>query len=902
METALTYLQSQVDYRVVWLLLYDRASHSIVGQGGRSPELGKQNFLRERLVLKSGSLLEQIVLQQRVLIIPNLCEEPKAGPLMQIAQAAGIQGGLLFPIHHHDIFYGLVLLGSERWGILARSEEKALLSILLGQLATSFHDLEQNQQQEGQKRPDKPLLEVIQALPLRTTLQERIDLVLETAHGFLEPTQMGLYWYEPEGRYFWGRAFSSKSRTSRKRASDPKDDRLTVQTYPKFYQALTSNPLMTVGTAQSSLPADATQALLGQFQGRSLLATPLSSPGQLLGFLVAVSGDARIWTEDEKQFLLGSAQLLALVSPLDTIEQEIAVHRQSQGLIAEVSHAVRSDQDWNHMLTTVAPQILEYFQVERLVLMVYDDEVENFAVAFQHQTGKRKGLPDYWPGLSDIDKRLLDTAHQGIALDSIQDDLRLLGWRDLLLTGEIQSLMVSRTTVALPLEGVLVLGHETPRTWSIAELNLLRALAQHLGQAMHQWVLQQDLDQQNRLYQTLQWGLTTMQQMTEVEALDQAVTQFLGQTLQAPLATLVTWKPRRPTGKLTAIACTNPAFQLQETLQIPVTDVLIQQVLGYDGVLQLSIDQLTADTCQWLSAPLDRLVAVALRTSPEDEPLGILIVADAAGSYWSAGSLSVVGALANQWAWSRRDLTLIQRLNNSQSRLRQLNWYKHYRFIELRRLMETAQGHLNQGLQASQTATPAATSAAISQRYQQANSTLGQALSEVLQIIRHEQWQLQFYNRQVPLASFLKRALSRIDPLVKQRRLWVQIHTDETLLALAGDVIKLESVLYQVLVFACHRSPEQGRIDLWCRLLDQTTLDLSVTDGGSLEPYLLQELQEGRHGDALAPSTLDQPPGLLLAVCQSLLGDMGGQLEFYSLEDGRTMSRLVLPFVESKGS
>lgn len=917
LETALTYIQQQVQYPLVWLLRYDRAGHCLQGQGGYGPNQSQPEFLRERVVLKSGELLEQLMIQPRSLIIPNLCEDPKAGRLSVIAKQVGVQGALLFPIHYQKVCYGVFVFGSERWGILVRPEEKALLAIVLGQVAATLHELERSQQQAKQKRPDQFLLDLISGLPLRLSQADRAQLVLNTAQSFLSPTTMGLYSYEPNGRYFYPQIFSDEGNRPRLRSTGrtgqptltPKTaqhttvDCLEVQSNPKLYQALSSNLPVTIGTTQSSLPAESTRLALSYFQGRSLLLTPLIHQGNLLGLLAAIQGEARLWSDEEKQFLQGAAQLLALTSPLEQVEAEIDRQRQRQDLLAEVGRAVRSDQDWQRLLKDAAPMVLDYFKAERLILMVYAPDAGNFAVAFQFQTEKRKELASYWPNLGDVDLRLLEEDGQGVAIENLAEDLRLIPWRNLLQDAKVQSLMVCRTTVDLPLEGVLLLGHEAPRTWSAKDRHLLQSIAQHLGQALHQWVLQQDLEQQHRLYQTLQWGFSSIQQATDVAVLEQTVTDLIGQTLQAPLATLITWKPRRPLGRFAATACTDPVFALAEGFQVPVNDALIQRVLGYDGVMVLSIDQITADTRQWLTPePIERILAVALRTRPEEDPLGVMLVADAFHAFWPEGLLSVVGALVNQLAWFRRDLILLQRLNNSQSRMRQLNWYKHFRFVELRRQLELSQTALNHALKTSQQAPNAAPPNASLQRYQQVGHGLGQSLSDVLQIIRHEQWQLQFYQRTIALASFLKRALERIDPLVKQRRLWVQIHADDNALELAGDVVKLESVLYQVLVFACQRSPEQDRIDIWCRLLDETTLDISLTDGGHIEASLLAELQQGRHGDALAPSTLDQPPGLLLAVCQSLLSDMGGSLEFYALEDGRSMSRLVLPFVSQQRS
>ena len=114
-------------------------------------------------------------------------------------------------------------------------------------------------------------------------------------------------------------------------------------------------------------------------------------------------------------------------------------------------------------------------------------------------------------------------------------------------------------------------------------------------------------------------------------------------------------------------------------------------------------------------------------------------------------------------------------------------------------------------------------------------------------------------------------------------------------MAIVGDIIKIELVLHELLVAACHRSQDGGRIDIWCRRLDERLLELSITDNGIIEPELLAELHNNTPKDVLAPSYLNQPPGLHLLICQKLMQQLGGELHFYQLPDHRVVSRLLLP-------
>jgi len=219
--------------------------------------------------------------------------------------------------------------------------------------------------------------------------------------------------------------------------------------------------------------------------------------------------------------------------------------------------------------------------------------------------------------------------------------------------------------------------------------------------------------------------------------------------------------------------------------------------------------------------------------------------------------------------------------------LERLNWYKQRRIEETYRSINLTLKRLNE---LSTQKDPL-----VGTRFQQNLRHLGDTLNTIGQLIKDEPWRLRAYYETVSVATLLKRSLERVDHLIKQRQLWSQVHNNEGNLSIAGDVTKIEAILYELLVTACHRCQPSGRIDIWCRSLEDRWLELSITDNGVIEPRLVAELQAGRSVDLLAPSTLDQPPGLHLLVCQSLIKQMGGEFNLYKLEDGRVLSRLVIP-------
>ena len=144
----------------------------------------------------------------------------------------------------------------------------------------------------------------------------------------------------------------------------------------------------------------------------------------------------------------------------------------------------------------------------------------------------------------------------------------------------------------------------------------------------------------------------------------------------------------------------------------------------------------------------------------------------------------------------------------------------------------------------------------------------------------------------------LRRAIDRADVLLKQRQLWSQVHQESNPIII-GDINKLEMVLYEVISIAGQRSEAGKRIDIWCRQSDPRWVEVAITDDGTIEPRLIKELEAAQPMDPLAPSLLNQPPGMHLAICKEVLRAMGAQLTLTQLDDGRIMTRLMLPAAQT---
>ncbi|MEB3358942.1 MAG: GAF domain-containing protein [Synechococcales bacterium] len=889
-EKTLAFLHAEFDYELVWIGLYNRTTHRLMGRGGITPN-GEVGILVQEFALEPGDILEQVVIQQRPVGVPDLREEARSGKWRKVAQKLDIQGSIVFPIRHRDICLGVALLGSKLWGVSAQSDDKARLSMLLGGLGAALYQTEMNLQRQRTTHPATPLLSLLSGLRSLPSVDDRLACITLETHQFLSADRTHLYWYEAAGRRFWHRAGQPGNRRSPDRHpgrnGPPAAPDIYVEQANSFYQALAAGQLITVGEAGSSLSTELTGKLMQAMQGQSLLAAPVLFEDELLGFLAVEGNEARIWSDDEKTYMRGAANLAALVSPLESSERQVEQVKVDQALVAEVSRALYSEDDWHQVLIQCGNQLCERLEAERFLVLTYDESQEKFSIVHQCQPNGQAAVPGLLATLNDIDWQMLERSKDTVSIEDLNDNLKLMAWRDRFLDLGIRSLLVCSTSLGNPLHGIVVVGHRLPRTWSRIERNLVRIVSQQIGLVLRQWQLQNDVQQQHGFYDAIRYGLEVMQRTAVLVDLEQSSVSHIADLLEVPLVALLTWQPGQKEAKITAIAICDHRFGVNTDQAISIyTDQLVQWTLQSDGIYPVSSANLTPETRRWLcGTEIGQILTIALRTSTDYAPTGMLVIADAFERFWSEQQLNMLEILSLQLAWSRRHLMLTTQLAERQVQLEQLNWYKHRRIEELCRNLNSYVKRLNDLSHQKD--------ALASMRYHQVVRQLGDLLTTANPVLRLEHWQLHHSSQSISLVSLVKRGMERVEPLIRQRQLWSQVHNDSNV-DIGGDIAKIELVLHELLSLACRRSPQGGRLDVWCRPLDFHWLEISITDQGMVEARMLEELHGGRFTDLLMPSTLDHPPGLHLLICQSLVQQLGGDLELYRLEDGRILSRLVL--------
>ncbi|MBD2774525.1 GAF domain-containing sensor histidine kinase [Iningainema tapete] len=916
-ETTIAYLKEQFEYSLIWIALYDRLNHVLFGKGGVIPG-NHTSFLQQRLVLNSGDLLEQVMIEQRPLGVADLRLEMRSVGWQEIAKKYDIQGTIILPIRYKDRCLGLVLLGSQRWGYLLNGDAKARLMMVLGELGAVLYQGEIDLQYKQTRRVDEPLLRLLENLRNLRNLDQRLEAAIKATHQFVLPTRTNIYWFEREKRYFWLRMSNQLVNMVSNSSNQQAVAGITVQELSDFYYALSVNQIVSIGDGRSSLKSDFTIKLLHRLSARSLLAAPIIWQNDLYGFLAVEGKDARIWTDADKNFVKGAAELISLVVPTEGMETTIKKVQLDAQLTSQIVQAIYSDHDLESVLHQCAILVLEQLAATRFLLLQYDPDQNKYQVFYQSQLKERRKITIAFDALNDLDWQLLQQAAVAWGIENLEKDLRLFNWHPLLLEQGVRSLLISNCAQGNAPEVLLLIATEINRSWTKQELELIQVVSQQIGVVVRQWQLHRQTEQQQKILLSFQQCLRIMEQAhsstMSLQQLERIALEQIASHLNCPLTLLIAWYPGQNTAKIIPGVIDNSQFIIAADATISLeTEPLIQWALGTDGMFTLKVNDLPKPTRKWLIGDSGQILVMALRTSVHYQPTGVVIIADSFDRQWSQQSLDATTTLICQLAWSRRWLQISSKFCLTTEELRQLNWYKHRRLEDMQRTVTMLVDQMHELDIHKNELTHV--------RYQQLLRQLDNTTASMTALLKLEQWQLHINWETIPLTSLLKRTLERIENLRKQRKLWIGVHglgqqlqgdeekssqTDlpanaspQSLLLITGDSVKIELVLYELLVAATGRSLDAGRIDIWCRRLDEKLLEVSITDYGIINPALLTELHQDTPLDMLAPSTLDQPLGLHLAICQKLMLQLHGELHFYQLPDGRVVSRLVLPLASN---
>ncbi len=904
--TALDFLQSEFDYSLIWLALHDTTANTLIGMGGIAPR--EADILKQSFSVLPGDTFDQVLLTGRSEKVTNLQENSRVGKWRQVAQHCRVQGALIHPLRYQEQSLGLLLLGSPLWGYDPRAGQTAQISIFSMALAASLYQHQQPSQAQDRNKADDmslSMLGVLEQVANLPDVERRLQAVVQHLHQLIAPTRTSLYWLEPQEQLFWQRVSYQTEKGPRSQRSTSEKAKIDLKDMGQFAQALRGGQMTAVSDALGAVHASMPTRLMVQMKSRSLLSAPILAEKQLLGFLALEGAEPHVWQEHEKTLVRSAAQLLSLSVRLDghTTDTQSATPTDdwtAQLLSTLLNPSVRSSpKDQKAFFKQILMQVSSGLQVQWVVLLRRDSTTDQFHVEDQLHGPKRRPLTESLAALSDIDQKMLQRSTSVISIDNLKDDLRLLTWRDSLMARGMRSLSMVRFDPGLLENSYLLVGCDSVRTWNPEQEERLQQIAHALGVVKQQQHLQDKYVREQQISTVLQEKLITFQEIQDPDQLGPAALQSLVDLLQVPFAALLQWTPGQPQGWISTCITTYDFNVVEGTVVEMEHDPLIQQLLNpapksaskhetQGGLIQLSAEDLMPATRQWLNCPHQaHLLAMALPPSPSGQSLGAVVVGDITHRSWNSLVLTAAEAIVQHFAITDRSVRTIQMVRQEYEALECLNWHK-------QRQLEGFYHGLAQQSRQLQDLLSTQTPSGKTVRQNRIFDQMQQNLSAIERLLCNESWQLSSAQESVALSKLLRTAMMRVDGLAKTRNLWIQVHNQTPAAKLLG-ASKLESILSELLLAACERSAPEGRIDVWCRLVNDHTIEVALTDNGQINPKLIKALKSAQTRDLLVPSILDLPQSRCLKACQSLVMELGGKMKLGQLEDGRAISRLILP-------
>ncbi len=167
-------------------------------------------------------------------------------------------------------------------------------------------------------------------------------------------------------------------------------------------------------------------------------------------------------------------------------------------------------------------------------------------------------------------------------------------------------------------------------------------------------------------------------------------------------------------------------------------------------------------------------------------------------------------------------------------------------------------------------------------------------INEVLDIARIEAGKLALHPRAVPLLPLLQRAVSALEPMMRDRDVTAALHCPPDIVVLA-DTDRLEQVMANLLSNAVKYNRHSGSITVSVAAQGSDAVAISVSDTGrGMAKEQLQQMFQpfNRLG---AEKTAIQGVGLGLVITRNLVEAMDGRMDVDSEEGAGSTFTLVLP-------
>jgi len=239
-------------------------------------------------------------------------------------------------------------------------------------------------------------------------------------------------------------------------------------------------------------------------EAESALVVPLINKGVVIGLIAMSSTEAGFYQHQEELLTEVSAQLAVAVENAKFYWQTQA-QASREFLINQLTRSIRQSLEIDIILNTAVMELSKVMGISRCFIRFFAQNGEEKVFHYQ-LPGTPPLLADQWDYEKAVFQLRKDQPYNPFILNDVRDCPSLLASQAFFQENGVKSLAIVPILIRDELAGIITLHQcDAYRAWVLEDIELLRALAEHLGVALNQAQLFLELEQQKRaLEQTLE--------------------------------------------------------------------------------------------------------------------------------------------------------------------------------------------------------------------------------------------------------------------------------------------------------------------------------------------------------------------------------------------------------------
>jgi signal transduction histidine kinase len=237
----------------------------------------------------------------------------------------------------------------------------------------------------------------------------------------------------------------------------------------------------------------------------SALVVPLINKGVVIGLIAMSSSTEAGFSRQQEELLMEVSAQLAVAVENAKFYWQTQAQASREFLINQLTRSIRQSLDIDSILGTAVMELSKVMGISRCFIRYFAPDGEEKVFRYQ-LPGTPPLVLDQWEYEKAVFQLRRDQSYNPFILNDVRDCPSILAEQASFAENDVKSLAIVPILIRDELAGIITLHQcDAYRAWVMEDIELLRALAEHLGVALKQAQLFLELEQQKQaLEQTLE--------------------------------------------------------------------------------------------------------------------------------------------------------------------------------------------------------------------------------------------------------------------------------------------------------------------------------------------------------------------------------------------------------------